>query len=152
MWFRNRDVNNVEKNGFRHSQCAVSKQHFGLYVESKHTNVESKLLLQLLLCGFNICLFLLDQTAKIDPTELLTCQGSFGGFESTCFQLDRAARIKTTKISYFSCDRTLSLNLLSRTPQGKKISKKKQDDGLMPMVTALPFTWRNRQVTQPNQD
>ncbi len=27
MWFRKRDVNNVEKNGFRHSQCVVSKRH-----------------------------------------------------------------------------------------------------------------------------
>jgi hypothetical protein len=69
--------------------------------------VESKLLLQLLLCGFNICLFLFDRTAKIDPTEVSTCRGSFGGFKSTCFQLDRAARIKTTGISYFSCDSSL---------------------------------------------
>jgi hypothetical protein len=104
MWFWNRDVNNVDKNGFRHSQCVVSKQHVGLYVELKQMDVESKLLLQLLLCGFDICLFLFDRTAKIDPTELSTFQGSFGGFESTCFQLDRAARIKTTRISYFSCD------------------------------------------------
>jgi hypothetical protein len=58
--------------------------------------------LQLLLCGFDICLFLFDRTAKIDPTEFSTCRGSFGGFESTCFQLDWAARIKTTGISYFS--------------------------------------------------
>ncbi len=108
MWFRNRDVNNVEKNGFQHSQCVVSKQHVGLYVESKQTNVESKLLLQLLLCEFDICLFLLDRTAKIDPTELSTCRGSFGGFKSTCFQLDRAARIETTGISYFSCDRSVA--------------------------------------------
>jgi hypothetical protein len=106
MWFRNRDVNNVEKNGFRHPQCVVSKQHVGLYVESKQTNEESKLLLQLLLCRFDICLFLLDRRAKIDPTELSTCRGSFGGFDSTCFQLDRAARIKTTRTSYFSCDRS----------------------------------------------
>ncbi len=47
-----------------------------------------------------------DRTAKIDPTEVSTCRGSFGGFESTCFQLDRAARIETTGISYFSCDRS----------------------------------------------
>jgi hypothetical protein len=67
-------------------------------------NVELKLLLQLLLCGFDICLFLFDRTAKIDSTEVSTCQGSFGGFKSTCFQLDRAARIKTTRISYFSCN------------------------------------------------
>ncbi len=106
MWFRKRNVNNVEKNGFRHSQCVVSKRRVGLYVELKLTNVESKLLLQLLLCGFEICLFLFDRTAKIDPTEVSTCRGSFLGFESTCFQLDRAARIKTTRISYFSCDRS----------------------------------------------
>ncbi len=65
----------------------VSKQHVGLYVESKQMNVESKLLLQLLLCGFDICLFLFDRTAKIKPTEFLTCRGSFGGFKSTCFNL-----------------------------------------------------------------
>jgi hypothetical protein len=69
-------------------------------------NVESKLLLQLFLCGFDICLLLFDRTAKINPTEVSTCRGSFGGFESTCFQLDRADRIKTTGISYFSCDRS----------------------------------------------
>jgi hypothetical protein len=45
----------LKNNGFRHSQCVVSKRHVGLYVESKLMNVESKLLLQLLLCGFNIC-------------------------------------------------------------------------------------------------
>ncbi len=106
MWFWKRDVNNVEKNGFQHSQCVVSKRHVGLYVESKLTNVESKLLLQLLLCGFDISLFLFDRTAKIDPTEVSTCRGSFGGFESTCFQLDQAARIKTTGISFLSCDRS----------------------------------------------
>jgi hypothetical protein len=55
MWFWKRDVNNVEKNGFRHSQCVVSKRHVGLYVESKLMNVESKLLSQLLLCEFDIC-------------------------------------------------------------------------------------------------
>ena len=47
----------------------VLKQHVGLYVESKQTNVESNLLLQLLLCGFDICLFLFDRTAKINPTQ-----------------------------------------------------------------------------------
>jgi hypothetical protein len=96
----------LKKYGFRQSQCVVLKRHVGLYVESKLTNVESKLLLQLLLCGFDICLFLFDRTAKIDPTEVSTCRGSFGGFESTCFQLDRAARIETTGISYFSCNRS----------------------------------------------
>jgi hypothetical protein len=76
-----------------------------LFIQN-NTNVESKLLLQLVLCGFDICLFLFDRTAKINPIEVSTCWGSFGGFESTCFQLDQAARIKTTKISYFSCDRS----------------------------------------------
>ncbi len=104
----------LKKNGFWHSQCVVSKQHVGLYVEPKLTNVESKLLLQLLLCGFDICLFLFDRTAKIDPTEVSTCRGSFGGFESTCFQLDRAARIKTTGISYFSCDRSAHHMLIDK--------------------------------------
>jgi hypothetical protein len=47
-------------------------------LESKLTNVESKLLLQLLLCGFDICLFLFDRTAKINLTEVSTCRGSFG--------------------------------------------------------------------------
>ena len=54
---------------------------------------------------------LFDRTAKIDPTEVSTCRGSFGGFESTCFQLDRAARIETTRISYFSCDRSMGHDL-----------------------------------------
>ncbi len=57
-------------------------------------------------CGFKICLFLLDRTARIDTTEVLTCRGSFGGFKTTCFQLDQAASFKTTGISYFSCDRS----------------------------------------------
>ncbi len=69
--------------------------------------MELKLLLQLLLCGFDICLFLFDRTAKTNPKEVSTCRGSFGGFESKCFQLDRAARIKTTRISYFSCNSSL---------------------------------------------
>jgi hypothetical protein len=55
-------------------------------------------------CGFEICLFLLDRTARIDTTKVSTCRGSFGGFETTCFQLDQAASFETTKISYFSCD------------------------------------------------
>ncbi len=58
MWFRKWDVNDDEKHGFQHSQCVVSKWHVGLYVKSKLTNMELKLLLQLLLCGFDICLFL----------------------------------------------------------------------------------------------
>ena len=55
--------------------------------------------LKLLLCGVEICLFLLDRTARINTKKILTCRGSFGGFETTCFQLDRAASFKTTKIS-----------------------------------------------------
>ena len=41
--------------------------------------------------GVEICLFLLDQTARMDTKKVSTCRGSFGGFETTCFQLDRAA-------------------------------------------------------------
>jgi hypothetical protein len=57
-------------------------------------------------CAFEICLFLLDRTARIDTKKVSTCRGSFGGLETTCFQLDRAASFKTTEISYFSCDRS----------------------------------------------
>ncbi len=57
-------------------------------------------------CGFDILLFLFDWTARINPTEVLTCRGSFGGFETTCFQLGRAASFETTGIPYFSCDRS----------------------------------------------
>jgi hypothetical protein len=64
MWFWKKDVNNVEKNGFRHSQCVVSRQHVELYVESKLMNVEPKLLLQLLLCGFNTCYRQVDSNTK----------------------------------------------------------------------------------------
>ncbi len=77
----------------------VSKQHGGLYVESKLKDVELKLFLQLFVRGFNIRLFLFDQTARIDPTEVSTFCSSFGGFETTCFQLDWAARINSTGIS-----------------------------------------------------
>jgi hypothetical protein len=56
-------------------------------VELKQTNVESKLLLPLLLCGFDIYLFLFDRTAKIDPTEFSTCRGSFGGLNPHVFNL-----------------------------------------------------------------
>ncbi len=64
-------------------------------------------------CGFKICLFLLDRTAWINTTEVLTCQGSFGGFETTCYQLDRAASFETTGISYFSCNRSVRLDFFS---------------------------------------
>ena len=47
-----------------------------------------------------------DRTARIDTTKVSACQGSFGGFETTCFQLDWAASFETTKISYFSCNRS----------------------------------------------
>ena len=62
--------------------------------------------LKLLLCGVEICLFLLDRTARINTKKISTCRGSFGGFETTCFQFDRAASFKTTKISYFGCNRS----------------------------------------------
>ena len=58
--------------------------------------------------GVKICLFLLDQTARMDTKKVSTCRGSFGGFETTCLQLDRAASFETTGISYFSCDRSRS--------------------------------------------
>ena len=88
---------------FQHSQCVVSKQHVGLYVESKlHGYVD-----------LIFCLFLFDQTARIDPTGVWACRGSFGVFETTCFQLDWAARIKTTGISYFSFDRSPTNNFWS---------------------------------------
>ena len=54
-------------------------------------------------------MFLFDRTARIDTTEVSTCQGSFGGFKTTCFQLDRAASFKTTGIFYFSCDRSTNI-------------------------------------------
>ena len=56
--------------------------------------------------GVEICLFLLDQTARMDTKKVSTCRGSFGGFEATCFQLDRAASLDSTGFSYFSCDRS----------------------------------------------
>ncbi len=56
--------------------------------------------------GVKICLFLLDRTARMDTKKVSTCQGSFGGFETTCFQLDRAASFETTGMFYFSCDRS----------------------------------------------
>ena len=56
--------------------------------------------------GVEICLFLLDRTARMDTKKVSTCQGSFGGFETTCFQLDRAASFETTGMFYFSCDRS----------------------------------------------
>ena len=66
--------------------------------------------------GVEICLFLLDRTARMDTKKVSTCGGSFGGFKATCFQLDRAARIETTGISYFSCDRSLPNALGHATP------------------------------------
>ena len=56
--------------------------------------------------GVEICLFLLDQTARMDTKKVSTCRGSFGGFETTCFQLDRAASLDSTGMFYFSCDRS----------------------------------------------
>ena len=81
---------------FQHTQCVVLKGHVGLYVESKlHGYMD-----------FIFCLFLFDRTARINPTKVLACQGSFGGFKTACFQLDWATRIKTTGISHFSCNRS----------------------------------------------
>jgi len=62
-------------------------------------------------CGFEICLFLLDRTARIETTKVSTCRGSFGGFETTCFQLDRAASLDSTGMFYFSCDRSAEKGL-----------------------------------------
>jgi len=60
--------------------------------------------------GVKICLFLLDQTARMDTKKVSTCRGSFGGFETTCFQLDRAASLDSTGMFYFSCDRSVAAN------------------------------------------
>jgi hypothetical protein len=66
IWFRKRDVNNFEKNGFQHSQCMVSKQKIGLYVESKLTNVELRLLLQLFYVDLIFaCFYLTGQLKSI---------------------------------------------------------------------------------------
>ena len=43
----------------------------------------------------------------MDTKKVSTCRGSFGGFEATCFQLDRAASLDSTGFSYFSCDTSL---------------------------------------------
>ena len=56
--------------------------------------------------GVEICLFLLDQTARMETKKVSTCRGSFGGFETTCFQLDRAGSLDSTGMFYFSCDRS----------------------------------------------
>ena len=60
MWFQNhiKMWHKTSRNEicFPHSQCVVSKRHVGLYVESKLQDVEPELLLQLLVCGFNIWL------------------------------------------------------------------------------------------------
>ena len=63
----------LKKDGCQDWQCVVSKQHVWHFLELKLTRVKSKLLLQLLWCGFNICLFLFDRTARIDTTEVSTC-------------------------------------------------------------------------------
>jgi hypothetical protein len=60
--------------------------------------------------GVEICLFLLDQTARMETKKVSTCRGSFGGFETTCFQLDRAASLDSTGMFYFSCDRAREKN------------------------------------------
>jgi hypothetical protein len=135
----------LKTNGFRHSQCVVLKRHVGPYVESKLTNVESKLLVQLLLCGFDICLFLFDRTAKIDPTEVSICRGSFGGFESTCFQLDRAARIETTRISYFSCDRSAPITT-HVSLRGRSVTTNSRYHDVVPAICFFPCNIPNKFV------
>jgi hypothetical protein len=62
--------------------------------------------------GVEICLFLLDQTARMETKKVSTCRGSFGGFKTTCFQLDRAASLDSTGMFYFSCNRSLPQLLL----------------------------------------
>jgi hypothetical protein len=42
----------------------------------------------------------------MDTKKVSTCRGSFGGFETTCFQLDRAASLDSTGMFYFSCNRS----------------------------------------------
>jgi hypothetical protein len=65
MWFWKKDVNNVEKKWVStFTVCGFETTCWAL-CGVKTTNVESKLLLQLLLCGFDICLFLFDRTAKL---------------------------------------------------------------------------------------
>ena len=105
MWIRKKGINNIEKMVLGLTECDFETTCWAL-CGVKTTRVKLKLQRQLLLCGYEICLFLFDRTARIDTTEVLTCQGSFGGFETTCFQLDRAASFKTTGISYFSCDKS----------------------------------------------
>ncbi len=93
-------------------------------------------------CGFEICLYILDRTARNS-----TCRGSFGGFKTTCFQLDQPASFKTIDISYFSWDRT-SVSLV-RAGSDKLISSKNWGGGkimhsvlegspLLPIWTSRP--------------
>ncbi len=85
--------------------------------------------------GAEICLFLLDQTARMNTKKVSICRGSFGGFETTCFQLDRAASLDSTGMFYFSCDssamqksafppQNFAMNLLRRLCVQCKICKR----------------------------
>ncbi len=53
----------------------------------------------------------LDRTARMDTRKVSTCRGSFGVFETTCFQLDREASFETTGMFYFSCNRSSDFDL-----------------------------------------
>ena len=83
-----------KKNVSRLTVCGFETTCWALCGVKTYTS-EVETTWQLLLCGFKICLFLFDRTARINTTEVLTCRGSFGGFETTCFQLDRAASFET---------------------------------------------------------
>jgi len=59
--------------------------------------------------GVEICLFLLDQTARMETKKVSTCRGSFGGFETTyVFNLtgQQLDSLDSTGMFYFSCDRS----------------------------------------------
>ena len=99
MWIRKKGINNIEKMVLGLTECDFETTCWAL-CGVKTTRVKLKLQRQLLLCGYEICLFLFDRTARIDTTEVSTSQGSFCGFETTCFQLDRAASFEITGISY----------------------------------------------------
>jgi hypothetical protein len=96
MWFWKRNVNNVEKKWVStFTVCGFETMCWALCgVKTNECGVETA-----------FAAFVMWIRYLLVSIEVSTCRGSFGGFESTCFQLDRAARIKTTGISYFSCNR-----------------------------------------------
>ncbi len=49
-------------------------------------------------CGFEICLFLLDRTARIDTMKVSTCLGSFGVSKPHVFNLTRQQVSKPPKL------------------------------------------------------